>query len=124
MSRRGKPLPRQGPPLDPDVPVAGFYRVRLVRDGPFVALRYWLGPPLDPETGEELDRSPVWQCRMNGTELVPVDRFWPRCAREPITREDHDRLCVLHRSVDPTSPYYDPTRKFDRLGNPLPEWPR
>jgi hypothetical protein len=118
--RRGKPLPPQGPAFDPDVPTAGFYRARLVRGGPFVALRFWLGLPFDPETGEELDRTPRWQCRLNGVELVDVFRFWPGCARDPISREEHDRLCDLHRTLDEASPYYDAKRPFDRLTAPLP----
>jgi hypothetical protein len=120
VTRRGKPSPRQGPAFDPDVPVAGFYRARLRRDGPFAALRFWIGPPLDPETGEELDRSPRWQCRMNGDELVEVSRFWPSCARDPISREEHDRLCQLYRTLDERSPFYDPRRRIDRLTAPLP----
>jgi len=119
--RRGNRAPaRTGPAFDPDVPSAGFYRYRLRRGGPFVALRYWLGPPLDPETGEEMDRSPRWQCRLNGTELVPVERYWPQCARDPIDQREHDRLCELHRTLDEASPYYDARRPFDRLTNPLP----
>jgi hypothetical protein len=118
--RRGKPLPRQGPGFNPDVPTEGFYRIRLRPRCPPVALRFWRGPPLDPETQEPMDRSPVWQCRMNGTELIPVDRFWPRCARDPITRAEHDRLCDMHRTLDPDDPYYDATKPIDPMRTPLP----
>lgn len=115
----GKPVNR-GPSFNPDLPIAGCYRATLTRGGPPVALRFWMGPPVDPETGEEMDRAPRWQCRLNGAELVPVERFWPGCARDSISLEDHDRLCELNRTLDPADPYYDPRRPIDRLKTPLP----
>lgn len=58
-----------------------LYRARLVRDGVFVAVRVWFGPPL--VDGEELDRSPRWQAQIDGAptaravlmmgETLPVD---------------------------------------------------
>ena len=119
-NRKPRPPVDRGPSYSPDTPVAGCYRLRLTRGGPPVALRYWIGPPLDPDTGEELDRAPRWQCRVNGVQLVPVDWYWPRCARDPITQAEHDRLCGLNATLDPASPYYDPKRPIDRLRTPLP----
>jgi hypothetical protein len=117
-----KPRPRvdRGPSVNPDIPTAGCYRVRLTRGGPFVAVRFWIGAPIDPDTGEEMDRAPRWQCRLNGCELVPVDRFWPGCARDPIDLSEHDRLCDLNRTLDTSNPYYDPRRPIDRLKTPMP----
>lgn len=37
-----------------------YYRARLVKDGPFVPVMVWRGQPV--VDGEELDRSPRWQC--------------------------------------------------------------
>ena len=65
-SRKGKPAAPRGRSFDADEPVAGFYTTRLAKDGPPVALHFWQGPPLDPDTGEPLDRAPVWHCLMNG----------------------------------------------------------
>lgn len=43
-----------------------FYQARLVRDGPFIAVKTWFGPPL--VNGEEIDRS--WRYQV----LVGTDR--------------------------------------------------
>ena len=42
---------------------ARFFRCRLVKDGPFVPVKIFFGPPL--VDGEELDRSPRWQAVVN-----------------------------------------------------------
>lgn len=44
-------------PRPVDRPRPGFFRLRLVKGGPYVPARLWIGPPLDPETREPLDRS-------------------------------------------------------------------
>lgn len=36
-----------------------YWKARLVKDGPFIPLTTWFGPPV--VDGEELDRSPRWQ---------------------------------------------------------------
>lgn len=36
-----------------------FYRARFVKDGPYVGVMTWFGPPMID--GEEIDRSPRWQ---------------------------------------------------------------
>lgn len=59
-----------------DTPIAGLYRGRMVRGGPWVAVRIWFGPPADPVTGEPLDRSHRWQALRNG-ESCEVDTVWP-----------------------------------------------
>jgi len=119
-NRRGAPRPDRGPPLDADVPVAGYFLIRLVRDGPPCGLRIWFGPPLDPESGQPLDRSPGWWAQINGGRMRPAAWFWPECARVPITRDEHDRLCALARTLDPRSPFYDPPRPIDPLASPPP----
>lgn len=105
-----------------DEPIAGFYRAKLVRGGPWVAVRIWHGPPLDPDTGEELDRSWRWQAERNG-EPCEVWRVWPYCAGEPIDKAEHDYLlqvrdwAVQHA---PETPEAAPTTPiaFNRL--PIP----
>ncbi|MEK7112662.1 MAG: hypothetical protein AAB875_05030 [Patescibacteria group bacterium] len=46
--------------------VPGFYRTRLVRGGPWVAVRVAHEPTPDPATGEALDRPPVWSIEIDG----------------------------------------------------------
>lgn len=73
-------------------PVAGYYRRRLVKGGVWMPVKLWFGPPLDPETGEELDRSWRWQA-MDGDKLVAGDAeiqdVWTRCCREPINATEY-----------------------------------
>ena len=53
-----------------DDPQPGFFKMRLVRGGPFVGACISYGPPSDPETGGILEeRSYLWEARING-ELV------------------------------------------------------
>jgi hypothetical protein len=120
-NRRGKPSRKTGPAYHPDIPTAGYYRARLRRDGPFIALQFWLGPPIDPDTGEPMENRPLrWQCRLNGSQLVPITDFWPGCAADPIDKDEFDRICRLSRTMDPDHPFYDPSRAIDRLKSPMP----
>lgn len=40
--------------------MTSYWRCRFVKGGVFVGVKTWFGPPL--VDGEELDRSPRWQC--------------------------------------------------------------
>lgn len=106
--------------FDPDVPVAGFYRMRLVSGGIEVGLRIWNGPPLDPVTGEELDRSWRWQATANGDPL-DLARAWPKCAGAPITEAEHDHLASLQTwgTQHGHAALADPRRRLDPLHTPL-----
>ena len=122
MRKRAAPRPsNRGPALDPETPVPGCYEVRLVRGGPPVALRIWLGPPLDPATGAEVpERGVRWQCQLNGNELVPIEDWWPGCARRPINRAEHDRIARASLTMDRAAIFYDPRRRINRLTAPPP----
>lgn len=74
-----------------DQPVAGFYRRRLVKNGPWVAVLIVHGRPRDPVTGEELDRSPRWQAWLDGKE-VDVFQVWPECSGAPIDKAEYLHL--------------------------------
>lgn len=110
----------RGPALDPDIPMPGCYRIRLVKGGPYCALRIWLGLPIDPATNEEVqERGYRWQCTLNGVR-VPFEDHWPGCARDRISQEEHDRICGEHRTMDHTSPFYDPRRPISLASAPVP----
>lgn len=116
------PIPAMVGGISASVPVAGFYRARLVSGGHPVGVRIWHGPPHDPITGEELDRSWRWQATMNG-EPIDLFRVWPRCAGEPIDQVEHDYLASVHKWAvehQPDSPQANPTRKIDLLTAPIP----
>ena len=107
--------------FDPDQPIAGYYRFRMRSGGAFCGVRIWHGAPLDPVTGEELDRSPRWQALVND-EPVDLERVWPRCAADPIDINEYRHLCTVQdwaREHAPSSPLANPHRKADPLTSPI-----
>lgn len=114
--------PVAGQGFNPDVPVAGFYRTRLRRGAVQVGVRIWCGAPLDPVTGEEMDRSHRWQAQVNG-QPVDLERVWPRCADDPVDEGEYRHLCGVQAWGEknaPDSPQADPTRAVDLLTAPIP----
>lgn len=108
--------------FDPDTPIAGHYRMRLRSGGVFVAVRLWHGAPIEPWTGETMDRAPRWNATING-KWCEVERVWPRCAADPIDIAEYDHLCGLQAWAAenaPNSAFADPRRKLDMLSAPLP----
>lgn len=110
--------------IDVSTPVAGFYRFRLGRDTVRGGVRIWFGPPHDPVTGEELDRSWRWQAEFDG-EPIDFDRVWPACADEPLTEQEYRFLIERRewaRKHAPNSAYAEVGRKHDPLSlqSPLP----
>jgi len=84
--------------LQPDVPVAGHYAMRLVRGGPLVPVKIWFGLPI--VDGEEQDRSLRWCVEVDRKttskdELISIDRAWPWCAKNPISEADYNFM-VAH----------------------------
>lgn len=103
-------------------PTPGFYKIRLTKGGHYVGVRIWFGPPHDPVTGEEMDRSWRWQASANG-RYIEIDRVWPRCGRDPISQAEHDYLANLQSWAEvhaPNSPQADPRKPIDLLRAPLP----
>jgi hypothetical protein len=84
-------------------PIAGFYKRRLVRGGPWVGVKLWFGQPVDPsDPTNEMDRSPRWQALVNGIEAEPYDAWIGACSN-PITEEEYCRLIGVeepHRPLD------------------------
>lgn len=120
-SRRAEPYAG----IDVSTPVPGYYRFRFGLDAPMVGVRIAFAPPLDPVTGEELDRSPRWQAFVNNEYFDDFDRVYPACARQPITETDYRRFCSRlqwAREHAPNSAYADHRRKLDPLSadTPLP----
>jgi hypothetical protein len=108
--------------IDVTTPVAGFYRARLVSGGVRGGVRLFYGPPKDPVTGEELDRSHRWQAEFDG-EPVDFNRVWPVCAGEPISEEDYRRYCARKAWAEqhaPNSAYAERTRRIDPLAPETP----
>lgn len=70
--------------------VGGYYE-RQISKTEFVPVIIWFGPPIDPLTGEELDRGPRWQCIENGIEADPYE-VWTYCCHRPITAEQYHEM--------------------------------
>ena len=120
----GRPVNTAGS-FDPSVPVAGFYRMRFGAGTVAFAIKVWFGPPHDPVTGEELDRSWRWQARADDGELLDMERVWPACAKTPISEADYTARCnrrTWAQSAAPDSAYAARGRKYDSLSasTPLP----
>lgn len=107
--------------FDPDEPIAGYYRMRLRSGAAFCGIRIWHGAPLDPVTGEEMDRSWRWQALANG-EAIDLDRVWPKCAATPVSAAEYQHLCSVQdwaREHEPDSALADPRRRLDPLSTPM-----
>lgn len=108
--------------FDPDQPIAGTYQMRLVSGGVFVPVKIWFGAPLDPVTGEELDRSHRWNATANG-DAVTIERVWPKCADTPIDHHEFEYLAARHAWAaknEPESVFANPKRRIDPLTSPTP----
>lgn len=108
-----------------EMPVAGHFRGRLSGGSVRVGIRIWHGPPCDPVTGEELDRSWRWQAEVNGELFDDFDRVWPGCTGDPITEADYLTFCARAqwaRQHAPESSYAITGRRRDPLSvsEPLP----
>ena len=129
MSRDATPYTQMtfapvGQGIDVSTPVAGYFRHRLRGGSIAGGVRIWFGPPHDPVTGEELDRSWRWQATFNG-EPVELDQVWPVCAGDPISEADHAayvRRAAWAKTNAPNSAFARPGKRWDPLSsdNPLP----
>ena len=84
-----------------DALVEGFYLIQRRRARRVdIPVHIWWGPPLDPDTGEEMDRSPRWQIELagalfdqpltfGGITFTAISDFWPAVGREPISEVDY-----------------------------------
>ena len=100
-----------------DYPVAGRYKIKRVRNGPWVAVRIWHDTdrhePGNPDN--PLDRSPIWRAERDGQE-VDLDDVWPFAEKNPIDRAEFRYLLAdasharRHRPDDPEA---NPTKVVD-----------
>lgn len=103
--------------IEISTPIAGFFRFRLHSGAVFGGVQIWHGPPADPVTGEELDRSWRWQARFNG-EDIDLDRVWPACAANPITAAEYRQFIKAQawaRKHAPDSAHAERGRRIDPL---------
>ena len=109
---------------DVSQPVAGFFRFKPRSKAVVGGVRIWFGPPHDPVTGEEMDRSYRWQAEFDG-DPVEFDDVWPGCTGEPITEREYREFVARRewaRTNAPNSAFANPKRRYDPLSSnePLP----
>lgn len=80
----------------PDDLVEGYYLVEFRRARRVnIPVRIWFGAPIDPDTGEEMDRSHRWQIEIAGVAFTEpltfggirfnaVTDFWPAIMRSRV----------------------------------------
>lgn len=98
-----------------DRPQPGFYKTRLVRGGPWVAGRIYEIPPLDPDTGELLDRPVMLAGEIGGAE-VQIDEAWLKLMGNPIGEAEYRYLSSVAQwagAYDPNSPEANPRSAVD-----------
>ena len=78
----------ENPPRHDGHPQCDWYRVRMVKGGPFVPLRIWCRQIIDPDTGE-LAEPEVIMADIGGEPGDPVG-LWTYA--EPIRREAYEAL--------------------------------
>ena len=69
-----------------DCPEEGWYRLKMVRGGPWIPVKIWFAAKMGAE-----DQTPQWQCLVNGLEASVWDT-WPRVGGRGITEEEYGRL--------------------------------
>jgi hypothetical protein len=101
-----------------------YYAVRLVKNGPRVPLKIACISAQDPETGEDLDRSPVWRAWRNGDEvdifhaIIDFDglTMLPVVKGETIDEREYEHLLRLKQWAEkhaPDAPEANPRRPID-----------
>ena len=105
-----------------DQPIPGFYRRKLVKGGPFVGVLIFWGCPLDPYSGEPMQRSPMLRCWVNGEEADPIDQ-WTWVAGGKITQAEYEFLLAdaAHAmEFRPAAPRANPRKTIDLMESELP----
>lgn len=110
----------------PDRFVEGFYLFE--RSGCVgLPVRVWFGPPLDLESGGEMDRAPRWQFQISGVLLLderverdlvpaPLEAIWPGVAGSRIEESEYlYRLARIEhaRTYRPDDPFADKRGRVD-----------
>lgn len=100
-------------------PQPGFFKLRLVKGGPWVPARIFEIPAVDPITSETLDRPQMLNAEIDGAP-VDVDRVW--LFGYPIDQKEFDFLSATSRwarDFAPDEPAAKPREKMDPLKTPV-----
>ena len=72
--------------IHPNDPEVGFYKTRLVKDGPWVPVAIWMVQHVN-EAGELIADEEL-RCKVNDCPEDPY-KVWTWCANRPITEEEY-----------------------------------
>jgi hypothetical protein len=94
-------------PSHPDEPEVGWYKIRLVKGGPWVPARIWLEQNIDPASGE-LVADEELRAELNGNSADPYDQWiWlsarPISEQEFLYMEDLRRWAAWHAPDEPAA---------------------
>jgi hypothetical protein len=95
-----------------DEPQAGFYKRRLVKNGPWVAARIWLDAELDEDGA--LASEERMRCEVGGTERDAADQ-WSYLSSHPISRGDYEFMLADQRWCEANAP----NEPLARPGEPI-----
>lgn len=99
----------ENPERHDGIPEAGWYRMRRVKNGPWIPVTIFCRRQTDDDTGE-LTCDEKLIADVDGTE-TPADAIWTHL--RPITQEDHDKL-VTRRERRP----HDDFKPIDLTATP------
>lgn len=112
-----------------DEPEPGYFKIRLVRKGPWVPARIRHEPIPCPDTGQPLDRSYLWHAEIAGIHHAPPDRDPARAGvfriwlfGKRITEDEYRKLRDKKDQAerhDPQAPELTPEQPVD-LGRMKP----
>lgn len=104
-------------------PESGFYRMRLVKRGPWVPVMIWWGRPVI--AGEMQDRAPRWCVAINGETDHPDDdgarypldvwRAWPECSGEKIDAAEYAFMCKRVKWARAYAPHHPAANPYEPI---------
>lgn len=88
----------KAPPIHDGDPQIGWFKTRMVKDGPFVPARIWIDREICPRTGE-LIGAERFTCTIDGERRDPFSQ-WVWLAKNPITKAAYDALSARRTSME------------------------
>lgn len=107
-------------PINESDPLCGYFKTRLVKDGPFVPARIWMEQPVDDDG--ELISPEVLRCEVDGQAKDPVEQ-WVRLCHNAITHNEFDYMTRCRNWAKANAPeeYEAAWRPVDHLSTPILE---
>ena len=94
----------------------GWFKVRMVRGGPFVPARIWIEREICPLTGELACDERIL-CEINGARRDAL-REWVWLSKNPISKAAFDELCALRQSIEAMAATHAPFDLKDTVMRP------